>query len=172
MGVLARDMYYYLSIHPRSDAKLFQDMIPSVIEEEKKERYDAGLWPDNRLPFPYDGSAIAVQKLPKGIVEAAVEGKIDISALYNDTIIHEWTSFTGRIFFRKFKSKFKEVICGKGGPYEQLNKGLMDKGAPATAIFVEVTKNQFSYDTFWIPILVYFAALLVKTGLKVYCEEG
>ena len=49
MSVLARDMYSYLSLHPQSNAKFFLDMIPSVIEEEKKERYDAGFWHDNKL---------------------------------------------------------------------------------------------------------------------------
>ena len=173
MGVLARDMYYYLSLHPRSDAKLFQDIIPLVIEEEKKaQEYVEGYFSDNKSPFPYDDSEIGVLKLPKGIVEAAAGGKIDISALYTDNIIHEWTSFTGRILFQRFNSKFKGVICGKGGPYEQFNKGVIsEKGLPMSIIIIiGVATHGFSNDTFWIPIILYFSVILVRVGLKEYCK--
>jgi hypothetical protein len=145
LSVLARDLYYYLSSHPRSDAKWFQDMIPSVIEEERiyyKEQHSG-----SKEGFPYDDgenpNLNAVSNLPTGIVDTAAQGRIDISPLYNVTIVHEWPSFTGRILFRKFESKFKEVICGKGGPYEQLNKGLIDKATPVTAIVADVAKDGF-----------------------------
>ena len=122
------------------------------------------------LPFPYDDSAIAVINLPKGIVEPAAEGKIDISALYNDSIIHEWTSFTGRILFRKFKSRFKEVICSKEGPYEKFIKGQVSVAGLPSAMVLNVYANGVSNETFLVPILLFFSVLLIKEGIEKYCK--
>jgi len=66
--------------------------------------------------------------------------------------------------------KFKDTICGKDGPYEQFTKGLVGQAALPSSIASSILAAGFSVETVWYPLAVYLSLLLVKTGLKTYCE--
>jgi hypothetical protein len=96
----------------------------------------------------------------------------EIVSLLNDpAIIHEWTELPGQRLFDKFKVKFKDILCkGEDCIYTKMEKGLLGQAdLPATIVSTILTAG-ISASTFWIPIIVYFALLLIKTGLKTYCE--
>jgi hypothetical protein len=72
----------------------------------------------------------------------------------------------------KFAKKFKETICGKGGPYEQFKDGLIGQEKLPVVIASSILTAGFTATAFWIPIVVYISLLIIKTGLKVYCEPN
>jgi hypothetical protein len=163
LTVLSKDLAEYLASTGRikGEPEAFLDVYASVMDSDRSfEAYGSPLF----LPLEQAG-------LPKGFAQAAAEGKPDLSPLGDRSrIVHEWTFHPGKKLFEKFKAKFKETICGKDGPYEQFqNKLLGQAGLPAT-IVTSIIAAGFSVATVMIPLLVYFALLLVKAGLKTYCE--
>jgi hypothetical protein len=93
------------------------------------------------------------------------------SLLMDPAIVHEWASIPGQKLFEKFKEKFKDVICkGDDSIYMKMEKGLLGQADLPVTIVSTILAAGISVSTFWIPIIVYFALLLIKTGLKVYCE--
>jgi hypothetical protein len=161
LAVLARDIHDYLIQHPRDDAAIFEEVISLVHAEESK------LFGDKAFPT-YEGLPRDI--LPVGLAAAAAQSRFDISPLLAPAIVHEWTLKPGKRLFTKFAAKFKETICGVDGPYEQSKKKLFNQAALPTIIVSTVLAAGFSAATFWTPLGVYFAILLVKTGLKTYCE--
>jgi len=162
LAVLARDMHRYLAEHPRDDAAFFEQVV-SLVHSEDGKRYGGGAFPD------YKG--LPVTDLPEGLAAAADAGRLQIALLGDRAIVHEWTFKPGKRLFVKFCSKFKETICGKDGPYEQFTNGLVGQAALPTTIASSVLMAGFSAATFWYPLGVYLSILLVKTGLKTYCEN-
>jgi hypothetical protein len=162
LAVLARDMHLYLKQHPRDDAAFFSAVISQVYQEESV-RHGASAFPG------YNG--LPVEALPVGLAAAADQGQFIIAPLGDaKTIVHEWTFKPGKRLFAKLAPKFRETICGKDGPYEQLNNGLLKKSDLPTTIASSVLTVGFSPATFWYPLAVYLSILLIKTGLKTYCE--
>jgi len=88
----------------------------------------------------------------------------DISILLDPSIEHEWTMGPGKELFELFKKKFRDTICkGPDSPYMKMEKGLVGQADLPAAIVATLISSGFAVSTFWIPILVYFALLLVKT---------
>lgn len=161
LAVLARDMHLYLAQHPREDAALFEEVV-SLVHEEESRAHGSQAFPT------YDG--LPVDDLPRHLASAADLGQPNLDPLGERGIVHEWTFKPGKRLFVKFGSKFKEVICGRDGPYEQFNKGLLKQAELPAAIAAAVLAAGFSTATFWTPLAVYVSILLIKTGLKTYCE--
>ncbi len=166
LAVLARDMHNYLTQHPREDVGAFESVVTEVNAEDSA-RYGSGAFPK------YDGQPVSL--LPSGLALAADSGKPVVSPLGDPRIVHEWTSKPGKKLFERFIQKFgrklRQTICGKDGPYEQFNKGLIGQAALPTTIASSILAVGFSAATFWYPLAVYLAALLIKAGLKTYCER-
>lgn len=161
LAVLARDMHLYLNENPRYDAALFQEVVSLVNSEECKA--------NGVKAFPYyEGLHIA--DLPQHLAAAAALGRPIVEPLGDRHIVHEWTFKPGKRLFIKFGKKFKETICGQDGPYEQFNKNLLGKAGLPSTIATQILLAGFSPATFWYPLAVYMSILLIKTGLKVYCE--
>ena len=73
----------------------------------------------------------------------------------------------GKSIFDKFKEKFKEVICSDDGPYGDFCKGkIKDEKSLAAAIVAAI----LAISNIGTMIAVYFAILLIRAGLKTYCE--
>jgi hypothetical protein len=112
----------------------------------------------------------------KDLAAGAANGQPTIAPLSSEYIVHEWTVRPGEKLFKRFREKFgpkfKEVVCGKNGFYEQLNKGLLGQDKLPAAIAAQVLLIGFTPATFWYPLALYVGLLLVKTGLKTYCESG
>src|SRR5262245_18233459 len=165
LAVLARDMHRYLTEHPREDSAAFEDVV-SLVNREDSKRYGAGAFPNY--------ACLPVEVLPTGLAAAAADGHPTVKPLGDPKIVHEWTFKPGkRLFVRfleKFGRKFKETICGKDGPYEQLNNKLLGQASLPVTIAGSVLTLGFSTASFWYPLAVYTSILLVKTGLKTYCE--
>jgi hypothetical protein len=161
LGVLARDMYQYLSGNQRNDAALFKEVISLVNTEERKTHGDQA--------FPnYVG--LPVEDLPQQLAFAAALGWPTVEPLGKRDIVREWTFKPGKRLFVKFGAKFKETICGKDGPYDQFNNGLLGQAALPSTIASTILIAGFSPATFWYPLAVYMSILLLETGLKTYCE--
>jgi hypothetical protein len=158
LAVLARDMHQYIAEHPREDAGLFAEVV-SAVHDVESTRYGDGAFP-NYANLP-------ATSLPTGMAAAADAGKLAILPLRDPAIVHEWTTKAGKRLFVKFGAKFKSVICGPDGPYVQSN-GL--GSALPTTIMGAILAAGFSAATFWYPLAVYLSLLLIKTGLKTYCE--
>ena len=93
-----------------------------------------------------------------------------MSSLISPAIVHEWTFKPGKRLLVKFGVKFKDTICGADGPYEQFTNGLIGQAALPATIAAKILTVGFSAATFWYPLAVYVSVLLVKAGLKTYCE--
>jgi len=113
---------------------------------------------------------LSVSGLPHGFSQGTMLGSPDLGPLHNPAIHHEWTSIPGRDLLEKFGRKFKEVICGKDGPYEKFNNGLVGQADLPITIASSILTAGLSTAAFWYPLAVYLGLLLVKTGLKTYCE--
>jgi hypothetical protein len=161
LAVLARDVHQYLAKHPREDAALFEEVVSSVNTEERRQ-YGAQAFPN------YEG--LPADDLPEQLASAAALGQPTVAPLGERDIVHEWTFKPGKRLLIKFGAKFKETICGKDGPYEQFNKDLLGQAALPSTIASAILIAGFSPATFWYPLAVYVSILLVKTGLKTYCE--
>ncbi|OGO18555.1 MAG: hypothetical protein A2Z15_08915 [Chloroflexi bacterium RBG_16_50_11] len=166
LTVLSRDIHQYLSEYPRDDGNLFENVITAVSGEERL-RYGSGAFPYNDSYFTHK---IELSSFPTDLAKKAAEGNPNIESLGNANIRHEWTVKVGKKLFLKFGEKFKSVICGKDGPHEQLENKLLNQATLPAAIVSAILTNGFSTATFWYPLAVYIALLLVKTGLKTYCE--
>jgi hypothetical protein len=91
------------------------------------------------------------------------------SLLLDNSICHPWTILPGQKLFEKFKLKFKGFICeGPDSPYEKSKKNT--EGDITTTLVGALLSKCPPVNSFWVPVLAYFAVLLIKTGLKVYCE--
>lgn len=159
LGVMVKDMAEYLAKHPQEDAATFEVIYTSVINEIPKNTWEA----EYLLPALQTG-------LPHGGAEAAAQGQPDIEWLQQPGVIHEWTVMAGRRIWMKFRRKFRETICGKGGPYEQFNGGLIGAEQLPQVMANSILSANFSPATLWIPIAVYLSLITIKAGLKTYCE--
>jgi hypothetical protein len=167
LTVLAKDVAEYLAATAQSgkDVQLFQEVYLTALNRER------AYWEKHgpQLFLPLDQTE---PKLPSGFAQAAVKGDPDISSLGGADIIHEWTKFPGRDLLERFAGKFKETICGKDGPYEQFNNGLIGQADLPTKIAAAILIVGLSAAAFWYPLAVYIGLLLAKASLKTYCEAG
>lgn len=159
LAVVAKDYEEYLANNPRSDAAVFEEIYSNIIREEK-------------IHFPISPYYLPSKEtnLPMGMANFMIEKKLNLVPLGDINIIHEWTRGPGKKLLEKFAEKFKETICDKGGPYEQFKDGLIGQESLPVVIASSILTAGFTATAFWIPITVYISLLLIKTGLKVYCE--
>jgi hypothetical protein len=164
--ILSKDSHEFLSVTPREDDNLFVEVYSEYLYEDS-------------FRFSHSPSikSLVDAELPHGIVEKAVTNVIDITDLTEnaDAYIHEWTVGPGKMLFNKFtekfKEKFKDTICGIGGPYKEFEEGRITKLNLPTAMVTSILGAGFTLAGFWIPLVVYIVLLLIKTGLKMYCED-
>lgn len=161
LSVLTRDMYLYLVDRSRDDAALFKDVISEVSKEERK------LHGDHAFP---DYKGLDLKFFPKQLASEAAMGSMTLKPLGDRNIVHEWTFKPGKRLFIKFSVKFRDTICGADGPYEKFENGLIGQADLPKSIAATVLLAGFSAATFWYPLAIYLSILLVKTGLKTYCE--
>ena len=166
LAVLSRDIHQYLSKNPRDDVSLFEDVITAVSIVERQ-RYNTGAFPYDDPQFLYKTE---LSQFPSDLAAKAAGGKPTVVPLGDVNLRHEWTVKVGKKLFLKFGEKFKSVICGKDGPYEQFEKGLLKQATLPTTIVSAILTAGFSTATFWYPLAIYITLLLIKTGLKTYCE--
>jgi hypothetical protein len=167
LTVLAKDVAEYLAAtgHFGGDASLFQEVYTISLDSEREywQKHGPGLF----LP-------LQEARLPSGFAAGAAAGKLDLdlTPLSNANIIHDWTRYPGRDLLQQFAIKFKETICGKDGPYEKFQDGLIGQSDLPLVIASTILTVGFSTATFWYPLAAYIGFLLTKAVLKTYCETG
>lgn len=162
IGVVIKDFCQYLDSSPRDDAHQFQKLVSPIISDNQK-----------RFPKSSMFGTDFAGTLPEGFADAAAKGSPILTGLGHWTIVHEWTVKPGKAFFVKFAKNFKEIICGKDGPYEQFrDKKLVGQAQLPLTIASTILTAGFAPATFWYPLAVYIGLLLSKTVLKTYCETG
>jgi len=167
-AILCKDINEYLSELPGDESTaLFNEVFNSVIYDEKR-RYKAEAYPYSDPGFPDRDWR---SNLPKGYAASAAQGSPTIENLDQSDLVHEKAVKPGKRLFDKFARKFKETICGKGGPYEKFCNGLIGQADLPTAIVGAIIATGFSIATIWIPFLMYIVLLIIKAGLKTYCED-
>jgi len=83
----------------------------------------------------------------------------------------ERTLSTGERLFEKFGRKFKDTICGEGGPYELIDEiSLRDMASHTGKTIIGIIGTSFVLAV-WVPFAAVLAWVIVKTGLKMYCER-
>lgn len=157
-GVVARDLDLFLKTHPNEPRDFFATVIAPTIEEDQL-----------RFPNTTMFGKEPPQPIPEGFAQSAALGELTLAGLDDPGIIHEWTSKPGKRIYKKFGEKFRDTICGADGPYEQLEGKIGPVVAPGLIVQSVITSG-LSVATFLIPLLVLFAVILVKTGLKTFCE--
>ncbi|MEZ4710337.1 MAG: hypothetical protein R3A44_24245 [Caldilineaceae bacterium] len=170
LAVLCRDMTLYLDEQPRADAMLFNEVV-ALVNREESVQYGA-------KAFPYY-AGLNTDMLPGDLAVAAATDAPSIIALGSRDIVHEWTFKPGKrlllAFYARFGPKLKETLCGKDGPYELIVKrrgkqSLLGQEELPYVIVSSVLTAGVSPATFWYPLAVYLGILLLKAGLKAYCE--
>jgi hypothetical protein len=88
-------------------------------------------------------------------------------------IVHEWTFKAGKRLFLKVAKKSEETVCGPGGPYRAFinDDGLLGQADLPRTIAASIVVGSFNPAAFWCPLAAYAGLLVVKTGLKTFCEE-
>jgi hypothetical protein len=158
LTVLSKDVLEHLETTRSTDE--LQTPIKEALSREED------YWRDYGSPL-YE--SLSMGGLPHGFTRQTAE-TLDLSPLHDPSIIHEWTLFPGQDLFNKFKEKFKEVICGEGGPYEKFEEDLVGQDDLPVTIASSILAAGISVATFWYPLAIYFGLLLVRAGLKTYCE--
>lgn len=161
LAVLARDMHLYLSENSRDDAALFEEVI-SLVNAEEREKHGSRAFPS------YTG--LPTEDLPKHLASAAALGQPTVITLKKQGIVHEWTVKPGKRLLKKFGTKLKAAICGREGPYEKFNEGLIGQANLPAGIASQILLVGFSAATFWYPLAVYMSILFINAGLKTFCE--
>ena len=164
LTILSKDIAEYLatSAYPGKDKQLFLEVYTDALNVERNYWLEHG---------PLVFASLETAQLPRGFARAATEGRFDLAPLADSSIYHEWLENPGNKLFEKFKVKFKETICGKDGPYEKFENELVGQADLPIKIASSVLITGFSMAAFWFPLAVYFSLLLIKAGLKTYCEE-
>ena len=164
LTILSKDIAEYLatSAYPGEDKRLFLEVYTDALNVERD------YWSEHGSPL---FQSLEATQLPRGFAWAATEGRSDFAPLADRSIVHEWLVNPGNNLFEKFKVKFKETICGKDGPYEKFVNGLVGQDDLPIKIASAILMTGFSMTAFWFPLVVYFSLLLIKAGLKTYCEE-
>lgn len=162
LTILSKDIAEYLatSAYPGEDKQLFLEVYTDALNVERDYWLESGLF-----------QSLETVQLPRGFARAATEGRLDLAPLADISIVHEWLVNPGNNLFEKFKVKFKETVCGKDGPYEKFENGLVGQADLPIKIASAVLTAGFSMAALWFPLAVYFSLLLIKAGLKTYCEE-
>lgn len=158
LSVLCRDALAY---EGRPDSKIF-DQVTAEVSRADSRRYGDSAFP-TYVNLPVDS-------FPNTLSGIEERGYPDISGLGDSKLVHEWTLKPGKRLQKKFEEKFKETICGAGGPYIQFDKGLLGQEELPKTIAASILTVGFSAATFWYPLAVYIALLIIKAGLKTYCE--
>jgi hypothetical protein len=166
LAVLTRDLHNYLAQSDDEDAALVQEVIAEIKAQEQR-RYGPVAFPYDDPAFPYKGE---LEKFPQGLAARAAAGEPTVNGLGEPRIVHEWTVKAGKRLFLKFGEKFKVVICGENGPYELFEKDLLKQSELPVAIVAQILVAGLSTATLWYPLAVYIGLLIVRTGLKTYCE--
>ena len=164
LTILSKDIAEYLatSAYPGKEKELFLDVFTEAMNVDRDYWLNSG---------PQVFRSLETSELPRGFASAATEDRLDLAPLADRDNIHEWLMNPGMKIFEKFKEKFKETICGKDGPYEKFMDGLIDQADLPITIASSVLTAGFSMATFWFPLAIYLSLLLIKAGLKTYCEE-
>ena len=165
LTVVAKDTAEYLAAKGITDDKSFDflENFEAVMKEEKK------YWDQNSSPL---FKSLSRAGLPSGFAGAAANGKAELSALTNPEIKHEWTYGPGRKFLEKFAQNFKDGICkGEKSIFHQSEKNLLGQSELPQKIVLWILSSGISAATFWYPLAVYIALLILKAGLKTYCES-
>ena len=164
LTILSKDVAEYVatSAYTGKETQLFFEVYRDALNVERD--YWAQFGPQLFQP-------LETAQLPRGFAQAATEGRLDLTPLADRTIVHEWLENPGKKLFEKFKAKFRETICGKDGPYEKFVNGLVGQADLPLTIASAVLTAGFSIAAFWLPVVVYFSLLLIKAGLKTYCED-
>jgi hypothetical protein len=168
LAVLAKDLDTYLAQSDNEDAALVQEVIAEIKAQEQP-RYGPVAFPYDDPAFPYKGE---LERFPQGLAARAAAGNPTVNELGAPLIVHEWTVKAGKRLFLKFGEKFRVVICGENGPYELFERDLLKQSELPVAIVAQILVAGLSTATLWYPLAVYIGLLIVRTGLKTYCEPG
>ncbi|MGC3991462.1 MAG: hypothetical protein QM796_17610 [Chthoniobacteraceae bacterium] len=161
LAVLAKDYAAYLKSIPRTDANTFERVFR---EFEQEETASYGGSPYFETP--------SQTGIPSGFAQQADSGTVDVTSLNDPSIEHEWTRIPGDRLLRRFGKEFRGVICGSDGPHEQFQKGLLGQATLPRTIAASILTAGFAGATFWTPLAVYIALLVIKAGLQTYCNTG
>ena len=162
LTLLANSAKNYNGNIDRDDGEIFR-ILSGELEWQRK-----ATWSWSPLWNPGNTNKALEDSMHDFIYEGA---NTDINLLLDPSIEHEWLMGPGKELFERFKTKFKVVICkGPDSPYMKMERGLIGQDDLPATIVASLLAAGISVSTFWIPILVYFSLLLVKTGLKMYCE--
>lgn len=159
LGVLTRDMWLYLTEHPRKDAEFFQKIVRPIVHETQQK------YPKTMIFRP-----LTQVELPEGFAAAAVEGHPTVTGLDDWRIVHEWTTKPGKKTFYGFYQACREELCGPDGPYELFRQGKVDKnelGMGIAKVFQDVC---FSCDPLWYPLIASLSVCAIRKELETMCE--
>lgn len=159
LAVLVRDMNHLIEENPKFENPLFNEIVKPIIE-------------DNRARYPKTTLFQSKTKveLPRGIAASSVDGRPNLQSLADSDIVHEWITKPGKQIFNGFGVKFHKMICGKGGIYDQLRKGILPPALLAVEISKQILSEGFSAETLWYPLAVYIATIIARKTLEKYCE--
>lgn len=180
LTIISKDLSEYFAANGMKNEAIigFQEVYSDTLNEERE-----SFMSEHELRFTM-GKLSAIEKelnLPHSLsltdqaYETTRSGTPDmpqdLTPLTDPNIEHEFFTEPGKRFLKKFGKKFKEVICGKGGPYEQFTKGdgLLDQANLPVKIAAAILATGLT-GAFWYPLAIYLGLLITKTGLKTYCE--
>jgi hypothetical protein len=171
LGILIRDVYETKETLNPNEREYFSRIFEPIIEEERRERAGSTMYASNDNVMPRGTSkAYAEAKRDRHKLTSMLKaGEIE-KKLSSDNIVNERTVGTGEKYFKKFVAKTKDVICGKGGPYDKYVSKSANQKSMEGVIGVAILGIGIAASSALIPVVAYCSVLLVKAGLKTVCE--
>jgi hypothetical protein len=166
LAVLARDTFFHLKANSRTDAGEFLRMVQEVNAVEKEVHGDRA--------FPHHPGFSELEDTYKNFEGTGRASVLPLRGvgLGGCDIVHEWTFKPGKRFFVKVREKCRDTVCGNDGPYEAFHSGdgLLGQANLPSALAMSAAVGAFAPPLFWYPLSAYAGLLILKLGLKTYCE--
>ena len=171
LSVLVRDLDTIKGeLQPR-EAAFFADTFEPIIAEERRDHRGNTIFIADKSNLP-SGMASDYAKGKRG--RNGLTSQLQLNGieevLSSDAIVNERTTATGERILGKFMRKCKDVICGKGGPYETFVKKSAGQKALEGQIGAAILGMGIAASSPLVPLGACCAVLLVKTGLKTLCD--
>lgn len=165
LTILTKDLaeYFAATGHGEEDTQLLHDVYSGALGKDRDRWIAEG---PKLFQTLRDGG------LPQGFAADAVHGRPEVSRLNDKTIVQDWTTAPGRELLERFGAKFQDTVCGKDGPYEQLQSGQLGQANLPVTIAGGILASGLTRGIFWLPLAVYLGLLISKATLSSYCQTG
>lgn len=176
LAIYSREVY----LHSESLIGTTNGLIVAAVEQVEqmeKRRWGNSAYPYQQPGFPFTAE---LARFPTHLAQASLSQQLDLTILDDPDLLHEWTLKAGRRLFEQYLARLKpavrQAICHVDGPYGYVKdkKPVHDVLDATVPIILSALLTQGGgeplAEALLAPVAVCVAVILVKKGLRAYCE--